>query len=156
MDAVQIAGDIYLALKSKLSKVIPNELSYKGPSPFSKKGTDIIRLCILPREGRTIFDSSWCFYEVGVERFSGKISVGFVCYPENKKCGKGRYTGEINELISRYASYHKDFTASQRGTPDQCVFASYSAILPIEGPLEAITKLIVETLPRLEKFSVTK
>ena len=151
--------DIYNALKARLPQTVLSKLSFKEPDHLKKLGSDIIRGRILPQRTKSIFDATWCFYEIGVGRYAagrGGGGVGLVCFPDNKKCGKGIHTGIVSDLVTRYAAIHPSFTASQRGTPAQCVFTYYPTMQPADAPADDLAALIASTFPVLEQLSVPK
>ena len=154
----QIVREIYKAIQSKLPPPLVAKLTFKDPDNLKKQGSNICRGRILPLRMKTVFDTDWCFFEVGIGRYAagGACGVGFVCFPENKKCGKGIHSATISDLISRYAATHQGFVDSRRGEPAQCVFLYYPAIPKIEQLATALSTLIANTFPYLEQLTVSK
>lgn len=159
MTPEQIVCDIYDAVRARLPERVLSKLTFKDPACFEKGDSKIFRGRILPQRTKSIFDTNWCFYEVGVGRYAagrGAGGVGFVCFPENKKCGKGTHTATVSDLVTRYAAAHPSFTASERGSPAQYVFTYYPAMQPNNKPADDLAELITATLPQLERLTVAK
>jgi len=155
MNQEQIIRDISHAVRTQLPESLAVRLTIKEPDYLDKGCVKRWRGRILPLRTKSIFDSAWCFFEIAAH-IQGGGAVGFVCFPENKKCGKGIHLATVSEIISRYAASHPNFTASRRGDPAQCLFSRYTAMPPIDLPASDLSALIAETLPRFEHLLVTK
>lgn len=155
----QVIRDIYDALKTRLPQPLLAKLIFKEPDYPTKGDSKIHRGRILPQRIKSVFDASWCFYEIGVGRYatgSGAGGIGFVCFPKNKKCGEGVHSATVSDLITRYAAAHPTFNASKRGSASQCVFTYYPAMQPPNEPAANLADLITSTLPQLMALAVTK
>ena len=157
----QVIRDIYTAIRTRLPQPLLTKLTFKDPDYLTKGDSKIHRGRILPQRTKSIFDATWCFYEVGFGHYADASpgsagGIGFVCFPENKKCGKGVHTITVSDLVTRYASTHRSFNCSGRGSPSQCVFTYYTTMFPPDKPADDVADLITATFSQLERLIVAK
>jgi hypothetical protein len=138
-----------------------NRLKFKDPDQLEKHGTKKWRGRILGSQSQTVFDATWCFFEVGVGRYAADEpncgGVGLVCFVENQKCGSGLHAAAVSELAVRFATAHPRFAASPRGERNQGVFVYYPGVcFPLQRAVEDMRLLIETCLDSLESLKVKK
>lgn len=161
MTPEQQIQEVYRQLKTTISPALVARLTFKKPEQLDKHGSKKWRGRILASRPRTIFDSAWCFFEVGVGRYLAETTncggVGLVCFVENKKCGGGQHAMAVHALAHRLAGAHDQFSASRRGDKNQGVFVYYPGFeFPIQKAVDDMGLLINECLEIMESLHVEK
>ncbi|MCL4784606.1 MAG: hypothetical protein KJZ70_16345 [Bryobacterales bacterium] len=74
-----------------------------------------------PRRPRGFWDAEWCFYEIGVGKYSkpGRSKVQFFMAGNNANCGSGAHNSAVHAILQKVASKRTD-----------------TAYHPIRGPKE--------------------
>jgi len=129
MKSVSQIECVYEIIKSALPTQIAAELKFLRPGRLQKGGSDIMRGRILGKGGRKIWNSNWCFYEIGVGFYSASPSsvggIGFVSFPENKNCGSGRHRHHISRALTSLVRRDGKFAKSDPPDPFQGAFSYY-------------------------------
>ncbi|MDB6126033.1 MAG: hypothetical protein JWQ71_5026 [Pedosphaera sp.] len=116
---IQLAQATWVTCKSLLPPALIANLTFHSsdPAPFKKKGTDIMRLRILPknRQPPNFWNSTWCFYEIGVGSYErgpneglNLGAVSFVQFSDNEKCGGGIYRNRVLRILNQLAFQRKN------------------------------------------------
>jgi hypothetical protein len=166
MNSADTVEEVFEALRQTLPALALAKLKFKAPDHLAKQGSVIWRGRILAAKPKCIFDSTWCFYEVGVGRYAVEAplvansgGVGLICFVDNSKCGSGEHSTTVGGMASRFASLHPSFVASRRGEKCQGVSTYYLTApgkFPVKRAAEDLAILITATLPALEALSVAK
>lgn len=63
-----------------------------------------------PRRPRKFWDSSWCFYEIGVGRYpkAGRAKVQFFMAGNNTNCGNGAHNRAVADILRAVAAKRPD------------------------------------------------
>lgn len=149
---------IYDDLRSRLPVPIVERLTFKQPSILAKQGSKILRGQILPLRTKSVFDSTVCFYEVGVGSYSrrGAAGVGFVCFPRSKKCGSGNHEATVRNLIRNYKAAHPSFDDTSENDSAVVLFNYYPATPSPTTAAADLAPLIEATFPTLIGLPVEK
>lgn len=158
MSEINTIKQIYTEVEHILPPIIVQRLRFLDPDQPPKHSGKIWRGRILSTQHNSIFDSRWCFYEIGVGRYGAAPTkqggVGFVCYSGNKQCGKGAHSAAVFDIMSRFVSSHPQFPTPKRGDKKHAIFTYYSTIPPIEQPVRDLAELILNTFDPLNKLQV--
>ena len=156
----EIIQQVYTEIKRTLPPDIAVRLKFASPDQPVKHGGKIWRGRILGLRNDSIFDSAWCFYEIGIGHYgtapTKQGGVGFVCYPSNKKCGHGAHSASVFDVMSRFTATHPQFPSPARGDKKHALFTYYVTIPPLEQPLRDLCDLILCTFISLERLHVSK
>jgi hypothetical protein len=135
------------------------------PSPLKKKQNDIVRIRVLPRKKSPVsfWNSTWCFYQLGLGVYGGALTVGgvsFVQFPFQDKTGDGHYCRSVIEIIQRLgAGKGSSFQLTPASGPGTAT--SYKRLygnrdfpfFPVEQAANDLSWLIANTLPAFEAIS---
>ena len=135
------------------------------PSPLKKKQNDIVRIRVLPRKKSPVsfWNSSWCFYELGLGVYGGALTVGgvsFVQFPFQDTTGDGHYCRPAIDILQRLGTGNGNafqlIPASGPGTA-----TSYKRLyrnkdfpfFPVDQAAKDLSWLIANTLPAFETIA---
>jgi len=150
----QVARNISQSVQLRLPARITSKLTFKDPDQITKGGVKRWRARILPLRTNSIFNSSWCSFEVNVHDTGGG-SVGFFCYTKNKRCGNGVHSEAVFNIISDFCKLFPSFESSDHDDSIQGVYLGYIAMSPTHSPADDLANLIIVTLPQFESLLVT-
>lgn len=131
------------------------------PAPLKKQDTNILRLRVLPvrKVPEGFWNASWCFYEVGLGVYSGKLTVGgvmFVQFPFQTACGNSRYWRPVISILQKLQQASPVFeltcaSDNQRSTLFQRAYRNKDfPFFPVKQAAQDLAWLIQETLPTFE------
>jgi hypothetical protein len=161
MTSEEQIAEIYRALRAELPPGLAARVKFLEPDFPDKHGAKKWRGRITSSKPGTIFDPSWCFFEVGIGRYAADEpncgGVGLVCFVDNKKCGSGLHSAAVSSLASRFSAANPRFVASPRGSKNQGVFVYYPGIsFPLRRAVDDLKLLLVSCLDFLESLRVER
>ncbi|MBI3881433.1 MAG: hypothetical protein HY301_15390 [Verrucomicrobia bacterium] len=150
-----------------LQKLPPNLSSAvqkpaKDPAALSKHGATIAKIRLLPtdRSPACFWNSSWCFYEIGVGAYPASRAnfggIQFFMSPEQVVCGKGRYRNDVLEILRSLngiagRGFFLNSAGGGKGTAILCgrkyYLGDFSAF-PVQTAATDLVWLITETLAK--------
>lgn len=136
------------------------------PVPFKTKGSEFMKLRILPRTKAPVrfWSSSWCFYEVGIGHYARRdgegLNVGgiqFLQFSNNAQCGAGAYAKQVEAILTQLHGLRPEFRLDRPGSGDQdhCslerrYFVKQFAAFPVQVAAADLAWLIKESLSRFQ------
>lgn len=125
-------------------------------------GKKIYRIRILPtdrpRRPKGFWDASWRFYEIGAGRFPNPMTrweVQFFMACNNQKCGKGRYTDGVRQILDSVSTKRSE-VRYRFDSVKQFAFLTISGReLNPDTMGESMAWIIGETLPRFRELAAT-
>lgn len=157
---IQLAQATWNTCLSLLSPTLAANLTphSSDPAPSKKKGTDVMRLRILPKNRRpsNFWNGTWCFYEIGVGSYERGANEGlnlggvsFVQFSDNEKCGGGFYRNSVLQILNQLALQRKnDFRVQDEKSV--ILYRRYGIthrVFPYKIAGEDLAWLITESLP---------
>jgi hypothetical protein len=116
--------NIYKIIKHALPTNICRRLTFLEPRSLKRGRLNIFRGQILGFSSpNRIWNSDWCFYEIAVGFHPSAPdavgAVGFISYPDNKKCGGGNHRASLEQYLEKLGRNDKTFSTPSPGEPCQ-------------------------------------
>ena len=150
---------------SLLPEEISSELKIVEPKTLTKGGINRMRGQICAKKTRGFWSATWCFFEVGVGSYKPRPgeglnlgAVAFCCFPFNKACGGGKYSKEIERILSRaHRERPEEFVLVR---PDQAAGRAFyvrerryaGKSCPVDTAAKDVAWLIEQTFPAFEEM----
>lgn len=121
---------IYETLKQALPARIKQQMKFLPVNHLPTKSGTGIRGRMLGNSPQGIWNSNWCFYEIGIGSYRAANeptfgAIGFVSFPNNKKCGDGMHHRHISQYIINLAGNLQDLVPSNSTDSAQVAFSYY-------------------------------